>query len=119
MRTMAQVVSHNHYRREAEVSAVSPPGQPLVQLILPAAQELAAQAPGSGQVGASRGKSDNLRYDRSFHAYLPQQTPTADLLRVGDMPERLALCASSRGAQHCSALLHRTNTPHINISIKG
>ena len=57
MMTMAQVASHIQFRREAEVSAVSPPGQPLVQLMLPAAQELAAQAPGGDQVGASQGKS--------------------------------------------------------------
>ena len=34
------------------MSAVSPPEQPLVQLMLPAAKDLAAKAPGGTGVGA-------------------------------------------------------------------
>ena len=49
---MAQVVSRMPLRHEAKVSAVNPPGQPLVQLMLPAARELAAKAPGRTRIGA-------------------------------------------------------------------
>ena len=49
---MAQVVGRLPLRHKTKVSAVSPPGQPLVQLMLPAAQEL-AKAPGGTTLGAS------------------------------------------------------------------
>ena len=54
---MAQVVDQMPLRREAEVNAVTRPGQPLVQLMLPAAKQvqLAAKAPGRAKVGASSG----------------------------------------------------------------
>ena len=48
----AQVASHMPLLHRAKVSAVSPPEQPLVQLMLPAADELAAKAPGAAAVGA-------------------------------------------------------------------
>ena len=54
-RSWAQVVGHLPLRHNTKVSAVSPPGQPLVQLMLPAAQEL-AKAPGGTTVGASHFK---------------------------------------------------------------
>ena len=51
---MAQVVSQIRGSRQThKVSVVSPPGQPLVQLMRPAAEELAAKAPGKFGVGAS------------------------------------------------------------------
>ena len=50
---MAQVVGRLALRDEVEVSAVSPQEQPLVQLMLPAAKELAAKAAGRAEVGAS------------------------------------------------------------------
>ena len=50
---VAQVVERIPSRRGAQVSAVSPPGQPQVQLMLPAAKELAAQVPGRDSTGAS------------------------------------------------------------------
>ena len=50
---MAQVVARLALRDEAKVSAVSPQEQPLVQLMLPAAEELAAKALGRAEVGAS------------------------------------------------------------------
>ena len=50
---VAQVIGRMPLRREAKVSAVSPPGQPLVQLMLPAAHELASQAQDRPAVGAS------------------------------------------------------------------
>ena len=49
----AQVASHMPLLHRAKVSAVSLPEQPLVQLMLPAAEELAAKAPGAAAVGAS------------------------------------------------------------------
>ena len=48
-----QVVGRLPHRHKAKVSAVSPQGQPLVQLMLPAAKDLAANAPGRSEVGAS------------------------------------------------------------------
>ena len=51
---MAQVVCQIHvYRQTHKVSVVRPPGQPLVQLTRPAAEELAAKAPGRKGVGES------------------------------------------------------------------
>ena len=50
---MAQVVECIPSRRAAQVSAISPPGQPRVQLMLPAAKELAAKAAGRGNTGMS------------------------------------------------------------------
>ena len=50
---MPQVVGRLPHRNKAKVSAASPQGQPLVQLMLPAAKELAAKAPGGAEVGAS------------------------------------------------------------------
>ena len=47
-----QVVDRLPHRRMAKVSAVSPQGNPLVQLMLPAAKDLAAKAPGRDHVGA-------------------------------------------------------------------
>ena len=52
---MAQVVGRLPLRHKTKVSAVSPQGQPLVQLMLPAAQEL-AKAPGRTTLGASHFK---------------------------------------------------------------
>ena len=49
---LAQVVGRIPLRHEAKVDAVSPPAQPLDQLMLPAAKQLAAQAPGRTAVGA-------------------------------------------------------------------
>ena len=43
---MVQVVGRFPRRHEVKVNAVSPPGQPLVQLMQPAAERLAAKAPG-------------------------------------------------------------------------
>ena len=56
---MAQVVSRIRVSRQTthKVSVVSPPGQPLVQLMRPAAQELAATAPGKPKIGASGPKT--------------------------------------------------------------
>ena len=48
----AQALSRMPLREVIEVAAVSAPEQPLVQLMLPAAQKLAAQAPGGTAVGA-------------------------------------------------------------------
>ena len=51
---VAQVVSRIHVSRQAhKMSVVSPPGQLLVQLVRPAAEELAAKAPGKLTVGMS------------------------------------------------------------------
>ena len=50
---MAQVVGRVALRNEAKVSAVSPQEQPLVQLMVPAAKELAAKALGRADVGES------------------------------------------------------------------
>ena len=50
---MAQVVSCISLRQEDKASAVSPQGQPLMQLLSPAAMELAAKGPGRAAVGAS------------------------------------------------------------------
>ena len=50
---IAQVVNHVPLRHEAKVSAISPQGQPLVQLMLPAARELASEAQSRPAVGAS------------------------------------------------------------------
>ena len=49
----AQVVGRVSHRREKKVSAVCPPGQPLVQLMLPAAEQLAVVAPSGTGVGVS------------------------------------------------------------------
>ena len=49
---MEQVVSRMPLRHADKVSTVSLPGQPLVQLMLPTAQKLAAKAPGGTAVGA-------------------------------------------------------------------
>ena len=54
IRSVAQVVGRMPLRQAVKVSAISPQGQPLVQLMLPAAQELAAKAPGRTDVGAPR-----------------------------------------------------------------
>ena len=53
---VAQVVHRMPRLHAAKVSAVSPPEQPLVQLMLPAANELAAKAPGARRcaLGAPR-----------------------------------------------------------------
>lgn len=65
---MAQIVVRLHLQEEAEVSAVSRQGQPRVQLMLPAARELAAKAPGRAEVGASEG-SPVCTWD--FHSNVP------------------------------------------------
>ena len=49
---LAQVVGRMPLRHEAKVDTVSPPEELLDQLMLPAAKQLAAQAPGSTAVGA-------------------------------------------------------------------
>ena len=53
MLCMVQVVGSLRGRQVVKVSAVSPQEQPLVQLMLPAARELAGKAPGRTEVGAS------------------------------------------------------------------
>ena len=50
---IAQVVGRIPLRRTAKLSAVSPEGQPLVQLMLPAATELATKTRSRMEVGAS------------------------------------------------------------------
>ena len=73
---MAQVVSRIHVSRQLDkVSVVSLPGQPLVQLMRPAAEELATKAPGKPWVGASGPKT------------FSRMTEPA-CLRTGDAAER-------------------------------
>ena len=56
---MAQVVSRIRVSRQTthKVSVVSPPGRPLVQLMRPAAVELAATVPSKSKIGASGPKT--------------------------------------------------------------
>ena len=55
-----QVVSRMLLRDVVEVTAVSPPERPLVQLMLPAARKLAAKAPGGTAVGAPARKLQDV-----------------------------------------------------------
>ena len=61
---MAQVVSRIRVSRQTmhEVSVVSPSGLPLVQLMRPAAEELAAKAPGKSKIGAPEPKLSQVTY---------------------------------------------------------
>ena len=67
---VVQVVDRIPSRRAAQVSAISPPGKPRVHLMLPAAKELAAKAPGGRDIGASGLKGCFIAYRRVLRCFV-------------------------------------------------